>query len=81
MDEEEGHRRSVIRKVTKGTSLVVQWLRIPCLPMQGMWVQSQFGKLRSHVPVHRREDPSCHNEDPMQAKKERNESKKKKESS
>ena len=79
MDEEEGHRRSVIRKVTKGTSLVVQWLRIPCLPMQGMWVQ--FGKLRSHVPVHRREDPSCHNEDPMQAKKERNEIKKKKESS
>ena len=69
MDEEEGHRRSVIKKVTKGTSLVVQWLRIPCLPMQGMWVQSPAGKLRSHVPIHHREDPTCHNEDPMQANK------------
>ena len=81
MDEEEGHRRSVIKKVTKGISLVVQWLKIPCLPMQGMWVQSQVGKLRSHVSVYHREDPACHNKDPIQANKERNEIKKKKESS
>ena len=50
MDEQEGHRRSGIKKVTKGTSLVVQWLRVRCLPMQGMQVQSLVGKLRSHVP-------------------------------
>ena len=31
------------------TSLVVQWLRI-CLPVQGMWVQSLVGELRSHMP-------------------------------
>ena len=30
-----------------GTSLVVQWLRI-YLVMQGTWVQSLVGKLRSH---------------------------------
>ena len=29
------------------TSLVVQWLRI-CFAMQGTWVQSLFGELRSH---------------------------------
>ena len=32
------------------TSLVVQWLRI-CLPVQGMWVQSLVGELRSHMPA------------------------------
>ena len=31
-----------------GTSLVVQWLR-PYLPMQGVWVQSLFRELRSHI--------------------------------
>ena len=30
------------------TSLVGQWLRL-CLPMQGVWVQSLVGELRSHV--------------------------------
>ena len=43
---------SVIRemqiKMTIGTSLVVQWLRIH-LPMQEMWVQSLVGELRSHM--------------------------------
>ena len=32
-----------------GTSLAVQWLKIH-LPMQGMWVQSLVGELRSHIP-------------------------------
>ena len=32
-----------------GTSLVVQWLRTR-LPMQGMWVQSLVGELRSYMP-------------------------------
>ena len=32
-----------------GTSLAVQWLRL-CLPMQGLWVRSLVGKLRSHMP-------------------------------
>ena len=32
------------------TSLVVQWLRI-CLPVQGMWVQSLVGELRSHMQL------------------------------
>ena len=31
-----------------GTSLVVQWLRLH-LPMQGVWVQSLVGELRSHM--------------------------------
>ena len=32
-----------------GTSLVVQWLRLH-LPMQGVWVWSLVGELRSHMP-------------------------------
>ena len=32
----------------KGSSLVVQWLRI-CLPTQGTWVQPLIGELRSHM--------------------------------
>ena len=32
----------------KGTSLVVQWLRI-CIPMKGMWVQALVGELKSHM--------------------------------
>ena len=32
----------------RGTSLVVQWLRIR-LPMQGMWVRSLVGELGSHM--------------------------------
>ena len=31
-----------------GTSLAVQWLRIH-LPMQGTWVRSLVGELRSHM--------------------------------
>ena len=33
-----------------GTSLAVQQLGL-CLPMQGMWIQSLVGKLRSHMPI------------------------------
>ena len=36
------------KKYPEGTSLVVQWLRI-CLPMQGTWVRSLVGELRSHM--------------------------------
>ena len=32
-----------------GDFLAVQWIRIH-LPMQGMWVQSLDGELRSHTP-------------------------------
>ena len=32
----------------EGTSLVVQWLRI-CFPMQGTYIRSEVGKLRSHM--------------------------------
>ena len=31
-----------------GTSLAIQWLRI-LLPMQGTWVRSLVGELRSHM--------------------------------
>ena len=31
-----------------GTSLMVHWLR-SCLPVQGTWVQSLRGELRSHM--------------------------------
>ena len=31
-----------------GIFLAVQWLRL-CLPMQGVWVQSLVGELRSHT--------------------------------
>ena len=31
------------------TSLAVQWLRL-CLPMQGVWIQSLTGYLKSHKP-------------------------------
>ena len=44
--------RSVRQKVFKsfrGTSLVVQWVRI-CLAVQGMKVQPLTGELRSHMP-------------------------------
>ena len=36
------------------TSLVGQWLRL-CLPMQGVWVQSLVGELRSHVSCGQKE--------------------------
>ena len=45
------HRRKTFEplKITvEGTFLVVQWLRLH-LPMQGAWVQSLLGKLRSHM--------------------------------
>ena len=44
LDATMGHR-----KVTGGTSLVVQWLRM-CLAMQGTQVRSLVRELRSHVP-------------------------------
>ena len=37
------------RKVTWGTSLIVQWLRI-CLTIYGTWVWSLVKELRSHMP-------------------------------
>ena len=51
--------REIHIKRTNGTSLVVQWLRIH-LPVQGTWVLSLIGELRSHMPL---EKPTCHNED------------------
>ena len=47
----EGGRERSFREVKltwRGTSLVVQWLRI-CLTMQGMKVQSLVQELRSHM--------------------------------
>ena len=60
------------KKILSGTSLVVQWLRIH-LPMQGTWVRSLVGELRSHMPwgneAHMSPllsphalEPACHNE-------------------
>ena len=40
---------SYFKFLVRGTSLVVQWLRIH-LPMQGTWVQSLVEELRSHMP-------------------------------
>ena len=42
-------RRCYQKERLLGTSLVVQWLRLN-LPMQGVWVQSLVGELRSHTP-------------------------------
>ena len=36
-----------------GISLAVQWLRL-CLSMQGVWVRSLVGELRSHMPCGRK---------------------------
>ena len=33
-----------------GTSLLVQWLRPPMLPMQGAWIWSLVRALRAHMP-------------------------------
>ena len=56
---------------------MVQYLRI-CLAMQGTWVQSLTGELRSHVPQSKqasspqlestyasKKDPEGHNQDPV----------------
>ena len=48
MKVKEKLRKCPRLKETKGTSLVVQWLRI-CLPMQGTQVRALV-----------REDPTCH---------------------
>ena len=37
-----------VKMVLLGTSLVIQWLRLP-LPMQGVWIWSLVGELRSHM--------------------------------
>ena len=36
-------------KSTRGTSMVVQWLRLR-FPMQGVWVKLLVGELGSHIP-------------------------------
>ena len=38
----------IIKIIIVEISVVVQWLRL-CLPMQGVWVWSLVGKLRSHM--------------------------------
>ena len=38
------------KKLLCSTSLVVHWLKIH-FPMQGTWVQSLVGELRSHMPL------------------------------
>ena len=48
-----GMTRGVERIINKGdewTSLAVQWLRLHTLPMQGAWIQSLVGEIRSHKP-------------------------------
>ena len=37
-----------VKMVLLGTSLVIQWLRLH-LPMQGVWIWSLVGELRSHM--------------------------------
>ena len=59
----------------EGTSLVVWWLRIHH-PMQGTWIRSLLGELRSHMPgAHALqlekpplEKATCHSKDPEQPK-------------
>ena len=41
-------KKNLKKEKYSGTSLVVQWLRIR-LPMQGTWVPSLVGELRSHI--------------------------------
>ena len=43
------HLKITFLKTELRTSLVAQWLRLR-LPMQGMWVRSLVGELRSHMP-------------------------------
>ena len=40
---------SFIQNTFTGTSLAVQWLGLR-LPMQGVWVRSLVGEIRSHMP-------------------------------
>ena len=44
-----GKRRWNFLKYLCGASPVVLWLGT-CLPMQGTWVRSLVGELRSHIP-------------------------------
>ena len=44
---QEMARKDPIKKNTR-TSLAIQWLRVR-LPMQGAWVPSLVGELRSHI--------------------------------
>ena len=44
----ENYVKNLDQKLTPGTSLVVQWLRI-YFAMQGTWVQSLVLELRSHT--------------------------------
>ena len=46
----ETKRRECFRNKEMGTSLMVQWLRLPLL-MQRLQVQSLVGQLRSHSPL------------------------------
>ena len=41
-------KETMSKERKEGTSLVVQWLRIR-FPMQGTWVRSLVGELRSHM--------------------------------
>ena len=41
--------RVILKKITQGAILVVQWLRI-CLPMQETQDRSLFWELRFHMP-------------------------------
>ena len=40
-----------------GTSLVVQWLRLCFLPLQGAWIQSLVRELRSPMPRQGQKNP------------------------
>ena len=67
-----------------GTSLVVQWLRLPApnagvlgsIPGQGN--ETPHGTTTDLTYCKKMEDPACHDEDPAQPKKERNILKRKK---
>ena len=43
----------------QGTFLMIEWLRLH-LPMQRVWVQSLFGKVRSHMPRGQKKNPKQH---------------------
>ena len=45
---EDREPKMPVLQTRRGTSLAVQWLRLH-LPMQGLWVRSLVGELRSHM--------------------------------
>ena len=57
--ESEMPSQMSLQKRGRGTSLVVQWLRLH-LPAQGVWFQSLFEELKSHMPPGQKKKKTNH---------------------